>query len=553
MKRYKNKYYAIAAAAVFLCLLLAAVVFYLKAGSSAAANVSLKAEKLRLAEGTVIKSDDGKRAEIQGSLPEYIRPEECLLFLTNGNAAEVFIDGQLVFSYGTDSYFCGNDRCDVEMLPSVYCVVPIPQGSETAPFAVKFTATYRNLNLPDLFYGTRSEAYYDIIRQNLFTVIFTAFSIVLGLTLVIFQVHSRFSRRVETKNRAIFHWGVFSIMLGIWVITDSIVLQMIFQNITFFFLLSFYTFMLMPVPFLLFIKDFCRFDGSVGKCYHLFAMAFAVNFIVQNLLYATGVSDLRRMLIVTHALIAALLILVFATLIRSYIRFRKSAVKYILCAMSVFAIFCLIQFFKFYFHGQDVNNSLYMRIGILLFTFTLAVFALRQDSALIEEATKIEMYKKLAMYDALTQCENRAAMDFYLKEAYPEGGASHTIGFAVIDLNNLKETNDTFGHTEGDKLLQGTAECLKASFDESVKFYRTGGDEFYIIFTDASEMEAKTRRLYDIVGRYNERHTNQISFAMGTCVDEVRDYRDFRRLLKLADDAMYVQKSQMHQQENRVF
>ncbi len=509
-------------------------------------SLSLKTEKLHAIEGITIRTEDNRRAELRGTLPASIRSEECLIFQTKGNAAEVFIDDRLIYSYGTNVYFCGGDSCGNEMLPSVYCIVPIPEDSRGAAFTIKFTSTYPKMNIPELLLGSKSEAYYNLIRENFFTVIFSVLSVVLGIVLIVFQVHSRFSQKIKIKDKYVLYWGIFCILSGIWVLTDSPVLQMASGRAMLFFLLSFYAFMLLPIPFLFFIKNFCGFDGTAGKIYDVSALVFAVNFILQNILYLAAAAELRRMLVVTHSLIAIGFLLIFATLIPKYIRAKTPTGKYILIAMTIFVAFGILQFVQFYFIGQEHNNSLYLRIGMLLFTFTLAVFVLRQNSVLFEEATKIEVYKKLAMYDALTQCENRAAMDFYVKEAYPEGGQPHTIGFAVIDLNNLKETNDTFGHVEGDALIQDTAECLRMSFDERVKFYRTGGDEFYIIFSDIGSMEHQIRKLYEIAGEYNACHARKISFAMGTCVGDIRDYRDIRHMLKLADDAMYVQKGQMH-------
>lgn len=72
----------------------------------------------------------GRSVEIQGTIPHNIREEESLIFQTHGNRAEVFIEGHLIYSYATNGYFCGSDFCETEMLLSIYCIVPIPAGSE---------------------------------------------------------------------------------------------------------------------------------------------------------------------------------------------------------------------------------------------------------------------------------------------------------------------------------------------------------------------------------------------------------------------------------------
>lgn len=81
-----------------------------------------------------------------------------------------------------------------------------------------------------------------------------------------------------------------------------------------------------------------------------------------------------------------------------------------------------------------------------------------------------------------------------------------------------------------------------------MKFYRTGGDEFYIIFNDPADMEQQIWKLYHTVREYNNCYVHQISFAMGTSVGTIRNYHELRQLLKQADDAMYMQKNEMHKE-----
>ena len=52
-----------------------------------------------------------------------------------------------------------------------------------------------------------------------------------------------------------------------------------------------------------------------------------------------------------------------------------------------------------------------------------------------------------------------------------------------MDLNGLKNANDSFGHAAGDELICAAADCMKNSFSEHSKVYRVGGDEFVVIIT----------------------------------------------------------------------
>ena len=57
-----------------------------------------------------------------------------------------------------------------------------------------------------------------------------------------------------------------------------------------------------------------------------------------------------------------------------------------------------------------------------------------------------------------------------------------------VDVNGLKKVNDTKGHTAGDELIKGAANCLTLAVGNNGKVYRTGGDEFMaVLFTENPE------------------------------------------------------------------
>ena len=87
----------------------------------------------------------------------------------------------------------------------------------------------------------------------------------------------------------------------------------------------------------------------------------------------------------------------------------------------------------------------------------------------------------LAITDNTTGLYNRTA--FKEDEAkYNEIlGKDRHIGIIQFDVNNLKKTNDTYGHEYGDMLIKTVGEGLKKCFGEYGKCYRMGGDEFMVV------------------------------------------------------------------------
>ncbi|MDZ7736966.1 MAG: GGDEF domain-containing protein [Gammaproteobacteria bacterium] len=95
-----------------------------------------------------------------------------------------------------------------------------------------------------------------------------------------------------------------------------------------------------------------------------------------------------------------------------------------------------------------------------------------------------------ATHDPLTSLPNRLLLQDRLLQAL--AGAQRRkqqLALLYIDLDNMKEVNDNFGHATGDHLLNEIAQRLRSSIRESDTIARLGGDEFIVIQTDISAPE----------------------------------------------------------------
>ncbi len=91
----------------------------------------------------------------------------------------------------------------------------------------------------------------------------------------------------------------------------------------------------------------------------------------------------------------------------------------------------------------------------------------------------------LAHHDALTGLPNRLLLTHMLESALNRADRSKTyVGVGLIDFDDFKQINDTFGHDEGDNLLKEFAKRLKNILRQTDHLVRLGGDEFVIIMED---------------------------------------------------------------------
>lgn len=106
-----------------------------------------------------------------------------------------------------------------------------------------------------------------------------------------------------------------------------------------------------------------------------------------------------------------------------------------------------------------------------------------------ELETKNHQLEELALTDALTGLPNRRAVESWAEREF-SAAARHGFSFWVvlIDLDNFKRVNDTYGHDAGDIVLKKFAQILKENTRSSDMSGRIGGEEFIHVVTYADPM-----------------------------------------------------------------
>jgi diguanylate cyclase (GGDEF)-like protein len=95
--------------------------------------------------------------------------------------------------------------------------------------------------------------------------------------------------------------------------------------------------------------------------------------------------------------------------------------------------------------------------------------------------------RRFAWTDELTGAGNRRAFDKVLRDAMAHALAERrTISLMCLDIDDFKRYNDDYGHHAGDEVLRETAELLRTCVRAGDHVFRIGGDEFVVVFCDAS-------------------------------------------------------------------
>lgn len=117
---------------------------------------------------------------------------------------------------------------------------------------------------------------------------------------------------------------------------------------------------------------------------------------------------------------------------------------------------------------------------------------------------------------------------------------------AFVDLDGLKQINDTFGHQEGNHAIVETANILRDSFRQSDILARIGGDEFAVFVADATDNDASIvmDRVRQKLERCNTDPSRRypLSFSLGFAAGNCSQSHSVEEMLVQADAAMYRQK-----------
>lgn len=148
----------------------------------------------------------------------------------------------------------------------------------------------------------------------------------------------------------------------------------------------------------------------------------------------------------------------------------------------------------------------------------------------------------ISRHDGLTQCLNKnAAMDELEREIARVRQRGGKLAIMLIDLDNFKEINDTYGHLEGDRILVEFSRQAKASLRGSDQLTRFGGDEFMAILPDADlEQALLVANRFHEAGMASQSVTWSVSIGISAWLDKDDS---LNALLTRADKALYKSKA----------
>ncbi|MGC9293395.1 MAG: PAS domain S-box protein [Acidobacteriaceae bacterium] len=173
----------------------------------------------------------------------------------------------------------------------------------------------------------------------------------------------------------------------------------------------------------------------------------------------------------------------------------------------------------------------------------------------VDVSERHQLEKKLmiqAFHDSLTGLPNRASLEEYLEKSLARAFRNKKkLAVCMLDMDDFKSVNDTYGHDAGDRLLKTVAERLQAFMRKSDFIARLGGDEFVLVFEEIANQDAlssvmsNVQHATEMPVALTGQATVSIQASIGVCLygpSQFEHAETSDSLLRRADQAMYQAK-----------
>jgi len=189
--------------------------------------------------------------------------------------------------------------------------------------------------------------------------------------------------------------------------------------------------------------------------------------------------------------------------------------------------------------GIVAEGELLALICTVLMTFFITIDSFTRYHQHLNVTSSRIMLHTASIVDELTGLKNRRGLRLEFGDHFGDDAF-----VLMVDVDDFKHFNDTYGHDTGDEVLREVARGLRGVFD-GCGIYRFGGDEFIVMGNMASEkdLRARAERYRSAIHTHvNERIPERIRVSMGYVFGAAHDDDGVRLLMRDADEHLYVAK-----------
>lgn len=388
---------------------------------------------------------------------------------------EVCIGDRLLYQY-KDNRFEKNRQ----MKGKIWADISLPEKIGQEVLSISYE-TKKNARL--YVYAPMIGEFCSVFRQHLLGSIFSILVVLgmtgLGLVSVIVFFYTRYRQIVEKRFLNV---ALFLLLCSLWCILDSGIYQMYGSQSAAGTLVSFYAFMTMSVPMLLFIQN--TVSESVRWIPQVWIFLLYANAVLQGFLYFLFRIPFIDMLFITHLLLFTGVVSMILLLWKEYRKTQEKEVNLCLKAFGVLGISGVIALVLYWVLSIYWYESIF-QFGILLYIAVLFWGLLCKVSNNIQFCLEQEVYRRMSLEDRMTDMKNRKSFEMYLEEIQEGAILLENVLLLFVKIAELKKINDMSGRQMGDETVIRTARSIQSAersvLEQQAVSFRVDGGEFAII------------------------------------------------------------------------
>ncbi|MDO5095158.1 MAG: GGDEF domain-containing protein [Peptostreptococcaceae bacterium] len=500
-------------------------------------RLSLDGDRFRKITTTVpYKYEDMQVIVLERKLTSCMINKGSLIFYTKDMGVAAFFDSYEIYRFGNESHVFNTKNYYGHKWNIVHIPEYAKQGDKIKLVLTPNYPLWRN-KLPKMYSADDYDFAGFLLGKNQFAMVYSFGVFIFSLIAISYYFVNR--RKSQIPDRIL--WiGVFALLSFAWFFSKNVWIQFVIKDEEVIKMISFTAgcLMCMPVLWTMYLIPDFKYKNSMMTM----LLILSVYTILRLVLYFSIGFDVYQYAdaeMIVKLFGGAILILL---LILDYNESKNSSVGKMI--LPSFVLFFLISLDTF-LHQIDPDrlSASLIELGMAISLLLMTLEAIREIKLAQRLSMWVEHYKAIAGIDIMTNLENQSA---FLQQIETLTDIQK-IGIIAIDVNNLKQINDSFGHAAGDRLLVALADVLREVFNEEYRKFRLGGDEFAILCSGKTEDELN-QLIWEMdskIHKYNSKNECPLEIATGVAVYDSRRDLKIKDLIDRADENMYLRKITM--------
>ena len=468
------------------------------------------------------------------TLDENFNESQVIMIRTSLQNITVFLDNVIVYEkqFGTSQ---------IKPFASSWHFITLPGQKEGHELSIELSSPYNSMSgeINDVFYGSEVMHYRYLMNTYGIRLIIGVILFLIGLIVMIFDFLVK-----QVRDKGYVYIGLFAIILSLWVIAESRMLQFFTGSELLLGTLAYLALPAFAIPMIVFLTEYLLKDYK--KVLSWMKYLFIMHLVVITILHTLSIADFFETVVFSQVWIAVAIVLAIIALILDYKKNKQNETIKALYAFIVLMVFAILEFINFLV-GFFENVSLYLSLGIVLIMTYVIINYFRYIIQRLKISYQTELYQKLAYMDHVTQGKNRLAYERDFDAIMRYEKQRKDLRLILFDLDNLKKINDVHGHIAGDEAIKTAYDIISTVFKDFGECYRIGGDEFACIYlkTDYDLYLRKIQMMETLENEFNIKSSYRFGISVGSAV-MTHDEMSYAELYEQADHMMYDYRKQKY-------